>query len=235
MRPTVIFDFDGTLALGDGPLWAYARGVAEAAGIPEIVAASEEAVARFEAGDEERIDGYDAVRAAAVGLGADEEALSAGYMASRAELATDSAPIAAPEGLEGFLHRLAEHADLLLVTNSPDVRITEALEALGATAITSRVCSARKPAGLGPVIDEMLTRGPVMSVGDVYVNDLEPAIARGAGTALVGATWEAHASQVTMAAATLPELYPSLEAWAAAEATAPQMPTGTGTTQERQQ
>ncbi|WNM28382.1 haloacid dehalogenase-like hydrolase [Demequina capsici] len=235
MRPTVIFDFDGTLALGDGPIEAYARGVAEFAGIPAIAEAAQDALAAFGAGEGEAIDGYDAVRTAALALGADEAALSAGYMASREHLATRRAPIQAPDGLHDFLTALAEHADLVLVTNSPDIRIAEALEVLGASAIARRVCSARKPGGLVAVIDDALAHGPVMSVGDVYANDLEPASARGAATALVGSTWEAWADRVTLAAATLPELYPSLEAWAATAAAASQMPSGTGTPQERHQ
>ncbi|WP_062201894.1 HAD family hydrolase [Demequina salsinemoris] len=219
MRPTVIFDFDGTLALGDGPIEAYARGVAEAARVPEIADAGLEALARFAAGESEAIDGYDAVRAAAVALGADDEALSAGYLASRRVLATDDAPISAPAGLADLLARLSEHAELVLVTNSPDIRIDEALEALGATAITRKVCSARKPAGLAAVVEDALATGPVLSVGDIYVNDLEPAAARGAATALVGSTWKKWAAVVTMAAATLPELYARIEAWVAGEST----------------
>ncbi|MDN4482363.1 HAD family hydrolase [Demequina lignilytica] len=216
MRPTVIFDFDGTIALGDGPLHAYAQGVADAAGAPEIAVESRAALARFEAGDATVIDGYDAVRRVALAHGADGAALEAGYRASREHLATERAPIAAPAGLGAFLARLAAHADLLLVTNSPDIRITEALEVLGATAITRRVCSARKPAGLTAVIAAELEDGPVMSVGDVYVNDLEPAIALGAATAIVGATWESWADRATLAAATLPELYDGIVAWAEA-------------------
>ncbi len=216
MRPTVIFDFDGTLALGNGPIEAYARAVAEAAGLPDLAAQALEALAAFEAGEGPAIDGYDAVRIVALEAGVGDDALSTGYVSSRAALATEEAPIHAPEGLEEFLARLAEHAELMLVTNSPDVRITEALAALGASVITRRVCSARKPAGLALVIDQVLPTGPVLSVGDIYVNDLEPAVNRGAASALIGATWETHRADVTMAAETLPELYDDILAWARA-------------------
>ncbi len=235
MRPTVIFDFDGTLALGNGPIEAYARSVADAAGEPAILQASLEELARFDAGQSEAIDGYDAVRTVAIRLGADDEALSKGYVASRHALATEEGPISAPEGLGAFLDRLAAHATLVLVTNSPDIRISEALEVLGAASISRRVCSARKPAGLAAEIDATLPGGPVLSVGDIYVNDLEPAIQRGAATALVGATWETHRDDVTMAAATLPELYSQIEAWASSQSPSHDVPSGTGTTQERQQ
>lgn len=220
MRPTVIFDFDGTIALGEGPLLAYAQGVADAVGVPAIAVEGRDALARFDDGDGSAIDGYDAVRRVAVAHGADAAALEAGYRASREHLATDRAPIEAPAGLGAFLERLAAHADLLLVTNSPDIRITEALEVLGATAITRRVCSARKPAGLTAVIAAELERGLVMSVGDVFENDLEPAIALGAATAIVGATWASWAGRATLAAATLPELYDRIVAWAETAGTA---------------
>jgi len=34
-RPVLIFDFDGTVALGDGPVLAYAASVAAAGRLPE--------------------------------------------------------------------------------------------------------------------------------------------------------------------------------------------------------
>jgi FMN phosphatase YigB (HAD superfamily) len=82
-------------------------------------------------------------------------------------------------------------------------------------------------------VAEALLRGPVLSVGDIYENDLAPAAALGADTALVGPTWMSFAARTTMAAATLPELYPLIEVWAGVTTPAPPVPPGTGPTHER--
>ncbi|WP_062378533.1 HAD family hydrolase [Demequina pelophila] len=226
---TIIFDFDGTLALGDGPIDAYVRCVDDEARRPRFRAAAAAERARFENGECYR-DAYHAVHAAAVATGVGPEALQAGYLRSRELLATDEAPIAPPAGLGDFLARVAPHADLVLVTNSPETRLNEALESLGAREHLSRVVSgAGKPLGLMPILADALGRGPVLSVGDIFEFDLAPAESLGADTALVGHHPAATVARVTMAAATLAELYPAIEAWAAAAAQGA-APTGTGCT-----
>lgn len=216
MTATVIFDFDGTLALGDGPLHAYAASVAEAAGEPALIPAAAAALATFAAGGTPWRDGYHAIRAAAESLGVSPGALEEGYLRSRTLLATPAAPVHAPEGLAGFLARLADRAELVLVTNSPPVRIDEALGELGAAPyIGRRVCSARKPYGLVDVVRAALREGPVLSVGDIEEYDLAPAAKWGADTAAVGAAAASAGARATMAAPTLAELYPAIEAWAA--------------------
>ncbi|WP_062313649.1 HAD family hydrolase [Demequina rhizosphaerae] len=217
MTPTVIFDFDGTLALGDGPLHAYAACVAEAAGVPGAHDAYAAALASHEAGEGGFRDGYHAVQHTALSLGVAPDALQEGYVRSRALLAGPDAPIAAPPGLGDFLARLAEHAELVLVTNSPPIRIDEALGVLGAAPHLDRVlCSAGKPDGMPAIVADALTGGPVLSVGDIYAYDLEPAARLGADTAAVGPGAAAVAHLVTMAAPALPALYGEIEAWAAA-------------------
>lgn len=216
MTPTVIFDFDGTLALGDGPLHAYAACVGEASGLAGAREACEAALARHAAGKGGFRDGYHAVREAAVALGVAPDALQQGFLDSRALLASDAAPVHAPDGLEGFLARLHQHATIVVATNSPPIRIDAALDSLGAAPHVDRVvCSARKPEGLVPVIEDALTRGPVLSVGDIHEFDLEPATRLGAATAAVGPAAARAGRLVTMAAPGLPALYGAIEAWAA--------------------
>ncbi|WP_084130692.1 HAD family hydrolase [Demequina sp. NBRC 110055] len=216
MRPTVIFDFDGTLALGDGPVRAYAACVAREAGDSRIVDDAEDAFARLAAGGSPFRDGYHAVAAAALTRGVEQEVLDAAYLESRSLLATGGAPIEAPAGLADFLDALGEHADRMVVTNSPNIRITEALDTLGAAGrIDAVVTSAKKPAGIEAIVTDALSRGPVLSIGDIHEYDLAPAVALGAATALVGPAASAPPADVTMAAATLPELYPAIQTWAA--------------------
>lgn len=222
MGRTVIFDFDGTISLGDGPLDAYARCVAQLAGSDALL--DEVAAARALAVQHPGTyrDGYHAVAAAAHAVGIDDATLSAGYLRSRELLGTAEAPVVAPPGLRTFLDRLAQHARLVLVTNAPAIRIPEALEVLGAAgAFGDVVCSAGKPAGLAAVIEEALATGPVLSIGDIDEFDLEPARRLGADTALVGPTAPFHAGRATYAAETLDRLYADIDAWA----TTPASPT----------
>ncbi|WP_062518460.1 HAD family hydrolase [Demequina gelatinilytica] len=231
MPHTVIFDFDGTLALGEGPLDAYVRCVDEVAGVEGFAAAAATERARLLTEPGRYRDAYHAVAVAAAGLGIDEDALQQGYLRSRDLLATEAAPIEPAPGLGEFLRRLAAHAELVLVTNAPETRIPEALEALGAAGVFTRVvCSARKPLGLAAVIEEVLPLGPVLSVGDIDEFDLAPARERGAATALVGAAAAAPAAEVTFAAERLELLYAAIEAWAADSAPLEDVPSGTSRT-----
>ncbi len=225
-RPILIFDFDGTVALGDGPVRAYARAVAAEAGLaPSFV---DEIVADLavtegaDAGSSEvvdpdaAIDANDLVRVRATAAGAGAGDLARGYAASRARLATEDAPIAAPEGLAAFL--AAIDADRILVTNAPGVRIPEALVALGLDGLFDRVVvDAAKPAGLAAMLDALDERAEVLAVGDIWRNDLAPAHERGHATALVGGYPDPNAAP-DFQARTLPELLPALTDWVHARA-----------------
>jgi phosphoglycolate phosphatase-like HAD superfamily hydrolase len=231
---TVIFDFDGTLALGRGPIDAYVSEVIAATGESTFAAEVSETLGEFDAGRSTAIDAYDAVRQAAVARGVETEALQLAYRRSREALGTDDALVEGPEGIVPFLERLGQAADVVLATNAPATRLVETLAALGiGHLVPTRHTSVGKPEGLTALVAEALLRGPVLSVGDIYVNDLAPAAALGADTALVGSAWKAFAARTTMAAATLPELYPLIEVWAGVTTPAPPVPPGTGPTHER--
>jgi FMN phosphatase YigB (HAD superfamily) len=207
-RPTIIFDFDGTIALGDGPVLAYAQQVATELGDPIGFL---DGIRAALSGDEGSLDGYDAVRRVAEAAGADAAQLSRAYLASRAQLATADAPINAPEGLADFL--ADADADRILVTNAPDIRLAEALTALGLEGLFDRIVSgAGKPAGLDAVLDELPAVSRVLSVGDIWHNDLAPAHRRGHTTALVG-DFDDQAAAPTFRAPTLTALLPALQEW----------------------
>lgn len=224
---TIIFDFDGTIALGDGPVLAYAQQVAAELGAPETFV---DGIRRsIDAGGDDALDGYDAVRRAAIAAGADAGHLSRAYLASRAQLGTEAAPITAPEGLAQFLTEA--DANRVLVTNAPDVRLTEALAALGFDGLFDRiVTSARKPAGIEKVLDDLPDDVRVLSVGDIWHNDLAPAHRRGHATALVGEFSDPDADP-TYRAATLTVLLPQLREWLTAS-TASDFPVPTTTLTE---
>jgi len=222
----LVFDFDGTVSLGHGPIRSYARFIA--GGLP--TAAAVQFLGRFEAGisappeaaesHDRPIDGYDLVRLLAQQYDVTASARSAAYLASRQELATHAAPVTSPAGLADFLAEARHAAYLVLATNAPAIRLDDALSALGlAGAFDAVHTSVGKPDGFGPLLDRLLDRLPVgatavdlTSVGDVWENDLEPAYRRGARTAFVGTHLPPTAAP-TYRADHLHELYPALRNW----------------------
>lgn len=238
---TLVFDFDGTISLGHGPVLAYANGIAEALPTDSATTLLDELATGLAAHPSGRvpgtdaIDGYGYVRELAITHGATEDTLSTAYLASRERLATLDAAISAPDGLAAFLAEARASANLILATNAPATRIPEALELLGLTDAFDEIhTSVGKPAGLDAILDRWLPVGRVLAIGDVWTNDLEPAHRRGASTALVtgtvpdvdgavaaGASDDDDASERTItpdfAAATLDELYPVILGWLARE------------------
>lgn len=238
----IIFDFDGTITVGDGPVLAYAAQVATrlapglansfraavAAGLHgETSTTSTTTTSTSNVVTADAVDDYDLVRQVALLHGADTTLLSAAYLASRELLATEKAPIAAPalepargtrapDDLASWLRRLSTQAYLVLATNAPSTGLDRALAVLGVTDAFDEVrTSVGKPDGMHALVDEMLSRGPVLSVGDVWHNDLEPVWARGAATALLTRAG-AGDTRATYRADTLGGLAPSIAAWASA-------------------
>ena len=219
----MVFDFDGTVSLGDGPVRSYARFVAaglERGERASFLADIEAGLAGVLPGDLDPLDGYDLVRLLSESFAVTDAAHSAAYASSRAELASAAAPVIAPFGLAGFLAGARKNALLVLATNAPETRIAEALDSLGLEGAFDAVRTAvGKPAGLDSILDELLADSTVadpaealVSIGDVWTNDLDPAYRRGATTALVGPRADAGATP-TLRAASLEELYPLLSAW----------------------
>ena len=215
---TIVFDFDGTVSLGHGPVRAYARAASASLTAEKseaFLAAVDLALDHAPSGQlpgTGAIDGYDLVRLLSAKYGVVPSALGDAYLTSRAQLATDDSPITAPKGLAEFLAFAREHASIVLATNAPDIRVAEAIESLGLTGLFDAVyTSVGKPGGFASILDEWMPLGELLSVGDVWVNDLAPAAARGALTALVGSPDDA--ATPTYRADHLHELYPVIAAW----------------------
>ncbi|MDN3310301.1 HAD family hydrolase [Microbacterium oryzae] len=226
MRPSIIFDFDGTLAVGSGPVRAYAQLVAltARAGYLQRV---EAALRAFEDGDTTYRDGYDVVGSLAADDGVDGAAMSAAYHGSRDLLGSPLAPVSAMPDLPGFLERLSGHARLVLATNAPEAGVERVLQAWGVRDRFDAVhATVGKPAGLAAVIRALLEDGPVLAVGDIFDFDLAPAQALGADTALVGATAATSRASVTMRGADLGHIRGDIETWAATAASRNPAPEG---------
>lgn len=233
MTATLVFDFDGTVAVGNGPVLAYAREVARHGG-DGLLERIERTLAAFDSGTAPRFrDGYDVVGTLAADAGIRPAAAQAAYLASRRALATGAGVEPAP-GLRDLLAALPATVRVVLATNAPANGVEALLERWGVRARFDELrFECGKPAGLTPVIQDALGEGPVLSIGDIVENDLAPAAALGADTALVGATAATSSAAVTLRAATLAELAPQILAWARrADAQTPVLP-GTGRPLER--
>lgn len=223
MRPVLVLDLDGTVALGDSPVLGYARAIESLApAVGDLVGA----VRRFLADPaaDSRLsgaqDGYQAVHLLSDAAGVTDPVRNAAYRQSRALLDADSGDVAPPEGLRDLLATLDAH--LVLITNSPEAGLATVLARLGLTGLLDEVrTDAGKPTGMAGLLTELLTRydiwstpGRLLSVGDIWANDLEPALQLGCATAYVD-TYDRRQGPAHVRAHTLPELYPSLRHWAA--------------------
>jgi FMN phosphatase YigB (HAD superfamily) len=234
----LLLDFDGTVAVGHGPVLAYARSAsaglapAAAAAFRAEVTAAVEALGDPASADRRAggaahstdallpLDGYDLVRVLAERHGIGPLALSAAYLASRHALGTADAPVSAPLGLVAVLAELRTEARVVLATNAPDIRLRETLADLGLLGLLDAVLTdVGKPAGM-PLVLDRLGAAPcgtgdgvrVLSIGDVWANDLAPVAARGHATALVSRRPPPEA-RATWTVPALPDLYPALRDW----------------------
>ncbi|WP_353808916.1 HAD family hydrolase [Agromyces sp. SYSU T00194] len=219
--PTLLLDLDGTVALGDEPVFAYADALAESAEAPELGSR----VRRFvEVGrdDAHQVDdGYQLAQVLGREYALDDERISRAYHDSRARVTAGEVPMHAAAGL----HRAADavHAAggrVVLVTNAPSLGLDAVLERMRvADAFDAVVGDARKPGGMASILDELLAEGAapgrIASVGDIWRNDLEPAYERGCRTGLID-RFGLRRGPADWVAPDLAGLVPEIEAWAAA-------------------
>ncbi|MFC4242722.1 HAD family hydrolase [Gryllotalpicola reticulitermitis] len=237
----LLFDFDGTVSIGDEPVIAYARHLDEEAGsetglITRIVSRflqSDGRVAQALDGVTDAdplflgehvidgsIDGYAAAQRLATLVGMPPERIDAAYTASRADLADGLISTHAPEGFGSFLAAFPASAHRVLVSNSPANGLMEQIDKLGlARSFDEVVTDANKPAGLPAIAQRILGEHGVaadrlLSVGDIWVNDLAPVAALGAATALIDRMPVPADAHPTVRSPHIEDLYPWLLEWA---------------------
>ncbi|MBW4095600.1 MAG: HAD family hydrolase [Acidobacteria bacterium] len=216
--PLLVLDFDGTVCVGDGPVWAYANAAASFMSVSDGRAMKQQLTDFLDGTPESPrfLDGYAAVASLAehhVGPAVLEEA----FVRSRAAVAAGSVTVSAPVGLDGFLASLEGTALRLLLTNAPLTGVHESLAVLGLEDVIDVVLpNAHKPTGLEQLMPHFLRRRQpheVLSVGDIWRNDLEPVLAAGGITAFID-RFNHGGGQAHVRAADFPELFPAIAQWA---------------------
>lgn len=223
--PILALDFDGTVLTGDAPVWAYADAAMAAMerGNPSCETSSVTDSIRADlaaflggTGDTEYLDGYSAV-AALTGSYLDHETLQAAFQASRAALADGLLPRSAPHGLAELLAELGDRVTRVVVTNAPESGVESTLVALGLRNHLDGVFTGvGKPGGWAHVLPELLggrASHELMAVGDVWENDIRPPLEAGCATALID-RFDHRPGPANVTAATLPDMYDAIRAWA---------------------
>lgn len=221
----VVFDFDGTLCLGDDPVLTYAQFVDEAlAERPQRFSVREAVQRGLDAGDlnipEIRFDhdgypadiagrtdmalwplqdGYQLVQLLGLQVGLTSAETHAAFRESRAQLLERklaTSDVHAPEGAAEIITRLRDHAAVVLITNSPAENFDVWLDQLGLDDHFDLVInSAKKPTGMAAAVEharttlqtegEAIPMDAVVSVGDIWGNDLEYVHEQGGHTILI--------------------------------------------------
>lgn len=218
MAPSIVFDFDGTLAVGHGPVLAYANIIAPYAA-PGFIDRVHVELERFDSGVTVYRDGYDVVGSLARLAGVSVATTQTAYDGSRSLLGTAAAPVSTMPGLAEFLTTLSAHVTLVLATNAPEAGVDRVLDDWGvSSSFTEKHFAIGKPAGLSNLVERLRESGPVLTIGDIAEFDLTPAAELGADTALVGATALHSPASVTMRGSSLAAIRADIEAWAATAA-----------------
>lgn len=219
-RPVLVLDFDGTVCVGDAPVWAYAEAALDVADAHDDVRTAVRAgLGAYLSGAPESpvyADGYAAVARLLGGI-ATREQLDHAFHASRRALADGEVPVATPPRLDRFLRDLAGTAHRVLVTNAPAEGVHETLLRLGiADDVDLVVTEAGKPTGWATILPDLLAGGAparLLSVGDIWRNDLEAPLAAGCGTALIDRFGQ-QGGAAHLSAPLFEDLYDDLSAWA---------------------
>ncbi len=233
MVASIIFDFDGTLAVGHGPVLAYAQTVSAFAQ-EGFVNRVENALQQYDTGESTYRDGYDIVGSLAALDGVSAKSLQSSYSLSRELLGTATAPVDTMPGLSEFLSTLRQSVRVVLATNAPERGITQILNSWGVTHKFDELhFDVGKPVGLTPIVSRLRVDGPVLSIGDIPEFDLAPAQDLGADTALVGASATTSDFPATFRGPSLSALRSVIETWAASTASSTPAPSGASPKTER--
>jgi FMN phosphatase YigB (HAD superfamily) len=188
----LVWDLDGTLYRGTAACRHYAQGIA-ATLEEDRRDAYLDAIERFLGGEGgvHASDGWEAAVVLAGGERGASRAFGDAFASTRAFMLTDACELEVPEGVRELLERVEGSARRVLVSNTPSYGVMPLLDRLGALGLFDEiVCDSAKPnrfsVRLGALADTLgIPCTSVLSIGDHFVNDIEPALAAGCATAYV--------------------------------------------------
>ena len=229
-RQALLVDLDGTLYRGDGPVRAYADGVA--ATLSEVDGAIFLSIVDDylthgvgEHTEQELLaatDGWEAVqRLATLRFGVGKTELDAAFLASRAALAGPELSVEVPGGLLDALVALRPGTRIVLATNSPRLGLAALLARVGADEVFDEIIdSAAKPVGLPSIlarlakeVDAIDEPWRIFSMGDHWHNDIAPARDFGAVTGYIDRFGRGDGPADAIAP-TVEGILPAITAWA---------------------
>jgi FMN phosphatase YigB (HAD superfamily) len=216
----LVWDLDGTLYRSTAACRHYARGIsatldADRRG-PYL-----EAVERFLGGGTgvDAADGWEAAVVLAGGERGASRAFGDAFASTRAFMLTDECDLEIPEGVRELLERSESGARRVLMSNTPAYGVMPLLDRLGALGLFDEiVCDSGKPyrfdvrlRGLADTLD--IACEGVLSIGDHFVNDIEPALAVGCTTAYVDPFGVGPRGKAHLEGSCFEELLEPIEDW----------------------
>jgi FMN phosphatase YigB (HAD superfamily) len=216
----LVWDLDGTLYRGTAACRHYAQGIAatleEDRGDSYLAA-----VERFlgGAGGVDAADGWEAAVMLAGGERGASRAFGDAFASTRAFMLTDACELEVPEGVPELLERVEGTARRVLVSNTPSYGVMPLLDRLGALGLFDEiVCDSAKPKRfdirLRALADTLgIPCQRVLSIGDHFVNDIEPALAAGCATAYVDPFDVGPRGTADLEAARFEDLLEPIEDW----------------------
>jgi FMN phosphatase YigB (HAD superfamily) len=230
MRPTpsavLVWDLDGTLYRSTAACLHYAEGIAPTLE-PERRDEYLGAMRRYLAGEGgvAAADGWEAAVVLAGRRGGASRAFGDAFARTRAFMLTDACELEVPAGLPDLLERAAGAARRVLVTNTPAYGVLPLLERLGLLELFDELsCDSAKPRGFAVRLRSYgdalgLPASSVLSIGDHFVNDIEPALVAGCATAYLDPFHVGPRGRADLEAARFEELLEQVEDWVAQRST----------------
>ena len=225
-RPSavLVWDLDGTLYRGTAACLHYAQGIADTldAGRRDAYL---ESMQRFlaGAGGVAAADGWEAAVVLAGGEGGASRAYGDAFASTRAFMLTDACDLEVPEGTPELLERVAGRARRVLVSNTPAYGVLPLLERLGVSGLFDEIaCDSAKPNGFAVRLRALadgfgLPSRAVLSIGDHFVNDIEPALAAGCTTAYLDPFGVGPHGRADLEATRFEDLLDPIEEWVEAQ------------------
>lgn len=225
-RRIILLDFDGTACRGDEPARAYAAKIAATLPGPDgrrLTSLLDDFLDGTVTGDLliDAHDGYQAVAHLAAAFSVPAEITQAAFLSVRGRLAEGEIRVGVPDGLIDLLDGLRPNVATVLVTNSPTAGMAEIVHRLGLDQVLDEVVGdAAKPTGLPPLLDRLLDAigaqhepWRLLSIGDIWANDLRIPRERGAATAYVD-RFDRRQGPADARAAVIEDLYGYVRTWA---------------------